>query len=178
MDANDLYFLERAETKLKNDNIKQSLLPTDRHNPAWSELSRLLLINEKLVLQKHLEAKGRSFVLCNNMLCFVMSSCWQLLCGCVSNRLQHLSVYLLRQTPYLQLFLLVCSALASAWAMRRNTAVAVAPDFIGSEWVEQAGQDKTSDIADYTFILTLNTLHYFLRIACVTNTAIDIYEAA
>ena len=58
MDKNDLYFLERAETKLKNDNVFQACLPLDRKNPAWSDLSQLLLINEKLVLQKHLEAQG------------------------------------------------------------------------------------------------------------------------
>jgi hypothetical protein len=58
MDKNDLYFLERAETKLKNDNVFQACLPLDRKNPVWADLSQLLLINEKLVLQKHLEAQG------------------------------------------------------------------------------------------------------------------------
>jgi hypothetical protein len=60
MDKNDLYFLERAETKLKNDNVFQACLPLDRKNPVWADLSQLLLINEKLVLQKHLEAQGVS----------------------------------------------------------------------------------------------------------------------
>jgi hypothetical protein len=88
MDKNDLYFLERAETKLKNDNVFQACLPLDRKNPVWADLSQLLLINEKLVLQKHLEAQGASRqVLALLCLSFYATVSWPFrsLSGCASN---------------------------------------------------------------------------------------------